>query len=693
MASRTQWLRVNRARILLGLLILLALFARGNYLGELKTNPFYGYPIIDAAEYLGWGTAIAHGDFPWTRVHIHGPLYPHLLAVLFKMGGSPDWIYPLQFALGILVILLVFYLGKRSEGRVPGIFAAGMLVFYARELFFEGLVFATTLATFLTLAFVLLGVVFSFGDQKRRARVWALTGIALGLSAITRPTILIAVPFVLGFFLWRFDRRQALAVAAWFVLGAALVIGPVTLRNIAIGDPVLVQGNGGMNFYLGNRAGADGLASVRPGVQWNDLERIGNEAGMIRAADRDRFYYARAWSEIAAHPGEAIARALKRVLYFWSGAEVDTSQSFPYFRNNSETLRLLFLPVGWITAIGLIGWLRYGFGRHRPLTFAGVVLLAYTFSALLFPFASRYRMPMVPIMALFAAAELYGIGKRWRKPDGLVRMGVVLVSLVVLNLPATAPQRDLVRVELHLGKKYYDAKRYASSELYYKEALAKYGEDPDLLNNFGLLREAMGNADEAEQWYRRAAAAGPTHAKALANLAGMHMRRGDIEGTLRELGRALALEPRNPDFRNNHGALLLQMGRTNEAIATLERGRAVDPAHADLLINLSRAYEAAGRYEDAKEAMAISASVEPRPAAFHMLGRLEERTGDPAAALQSYDRALAGGAYPPALRSRGILLVRAGRSPEGIRDLRAYVAGNPDDTQAALFLRQAEGSP
>ncbi|NNE08795.1 MAG: tetratricopeptide repeat protein, partial [Gemmatimonadetes bacterium] len=171
------------------------------------------------------------------------------------------------------------------------------------------------------------------------------------------------------------------------------------------------------------------------------------------------------------------------------------------------------------------------------------------------------------------------------------------------------------------------------------------------------------------------------------------MRRGDIEGTLRELERALALEPRNADFRNNHGALLLQAGRTNEAIATLEKGRAVDPGHADLLINLSRAYEAAGRYGDAKDAITLSASIEPRPAAFHMRGRLEERTGDPAAALRSYDRALAGGAYPPALRSRGILLVRIGRAPEGIRDLRAYVAGNPDDTQAALFLRQAEGSP
>lgn len=691
MASKTPWLRVNRARFLLALMILFALFARGNYLGELKSNPFYGYPIIDAAEYLGWGTAIAQGEFPWTRVHIHGPLYPHMLAVIFKFGGSPDWIYPLQFALGVLLLLILFYLGKRSEGRVPGILAAGMLLLYARELYFEGLVFATTLATFLTLAFVLLGVVFS--TSSLRPRVWVLAGIALGLSAITRPTILIVAPFVLAYFWWRYGRRQALPIAAWFVLGSALVIGPVALRNIAIGDPVLVQGNGGTNFYLGNRAGADGLASVRPGVQWNDLERIGNEAGLIRATDRDRFYYARAWSEIKAHPGEAITRALKRVLYFWSGAEVDTSQSFPYFRNNSETLRWLFLPVGWITAIGLMGWLRYGFGRNRPLTFAGVVLLAYTFSALLFPFASRYRMPMVPIMALFAAAELYGIAKRWRKPDGMARIGVTVIALIVLNMPWAAPQRDLVRVELHLGKKYYDGKRYASSELYYAEALERYGEDPDLLNNIGLLKEAMGKTGEAEQWYRRAATAGPTHAKAIANLAGMHMQRGDIEGTLRELERALALEPRNPDFRNNHGAILLQMGRANEAIETLEKGRAAVAGHADLLINLSRAYETTGRYEDAKEAMALSVSIEARPAAFHMLGRLEERTGDPNAALQEYDRALSGGPYPPALRARGILLVRIGRSPEGIRDLRAYVAGNPDDKQAALYLRQAEGSP
>ena len=96
-------------------------------------------------------------------------------------------------------------------------------------------------------------------ERGRITRARALRVRArLGLDALVRPSGVVLVPVLAVWALVAAPRRR-LQSAVLILLGAALAIAPVTLRNRVVGGEwVLVTAGGGFNFYIGNHAAADG---------------------------------------------------------------------------------------------------------------------------------------------------------------------------------------------------------------------------------------------------------------------------------------------------------------------------------------------------------------------------------------------------------------------------------------------------
>jgi tetratricopeptide (TPR) repeat protein len=662
----------------LAAVLVAAALVRLLYLHELPRNPFFGRPIIDAAEYYGWAKTIAGGEWLWTRVHIHGPAYPYLLAILMRLGGSFGTFAAVQHLIGIATLYLLYDTGKRVAGRTAGLVAAAAGLLYARFLFLEGLLLAETLVAFLDLLLVRLAV--GLGKRDARPRAWALPGLVAGLSAIARPTVLVAVP-ALAFHAYRSGAKERAALRAGAVLlGVALFVVFVALRNAAIGDPVLVQANSGMNFYIGNRAGADGLASVPPGTEWNAIERLADDAGAFRQADRDRFYFRRAFEEMATEPGGAALRAVKRLLLFWGGREVDIEQDFGFFRERSGALKILVLPALLIAPLALYGVvlsLRRGAWSNFPLLF----LLSYLVAVLPFPYASRYRMPVFPLLVLFASLAALHIARRARAARPWKEIGAVATLVLVLNLvPPGVPAESVVRVHLHLGKILYDRGDARGALAEYLKALDRDPESADVWNNIGLAREELGDRDGALQAYRRALRGAPDHGKACANVAGIFYQTGNLDSAYAAMREAVRCEPRNPEFLNNLGALELQRGAVQEAIAALERGASLAPSNRDVLFNLGRAYERAGRVEDAGLVFRRLLSLRETKEVRVRLGAVEGAAGRRDRAAEEYARALAiQPDYPDALRALGLLLLGEERRAEAIPLLQKYLRVRPED--------------
>ncbi|MFH1681332.1 MAG: tetratricopeptide repeat protein, partial [Candidatus Eisenbacteria bacterium] len=674
----------------IGLVLLAALILRLVYLWESRGNPFFDQPVIDAAEYFGWARTIAGGEWLWTRVHIHGPGYPYLLAILIRLGGSFGTFYLVQHLLGAAILFLLYDTGRVVAGRSVGLAAAVLAVLYPRFLFLESLLLAETLATFLNL--LLLRAAAGLATRPARPLLWAAVGMLAGLSAATRPTILAVLPVLLYWAYRSGPREEGVRRAGAVLAGVVLLVAPVFLRNAEIGDPVLIQANGGMNFYIGNRAGADGLASVAPGTEWNAIERIATEAGAFREVDRDRYYYRKTLEEMGREPLRAAGRAAKRFLLFWGGWEVEIGQDFDFYRERSGVLKLLFLPAAILAPLALYGVLlalRAGWTKNLPL----LVLLSYLAAVLPFPYASRYRMPVFPVHILFAAAALLHLaGKerslaRWWKTAG-----ALAALFLVLNLtPISLPEASIVRVHLHLGKMLYDRGDPRGALAEYDLALDRDPESADVWNNVGLAREELGDTDGALEAYRRALRFAPDHGKARANLAGIYFHRGEADSALAEMRRAVEAEPRNPEFLNNLGALQLQGGALREALETLERGAGLAPRNREVLFNLGRAYERANRFEDADRVFRRLVSIGETKEIRLQLGYVAEKLGRPETALAEYRRALEiDSEYPDAQKSLGVFLLRAGNKREGIPLLERYLEHRPSDGRIRELLRRAK---
>ena len=95
--------------------------------------------------------------------------------------------------------------------------------------------------------------------------------------------------------------RPPIAVAA----GIAIALVPVTVRNYVVsGDLSPVSSHGGLNFYIGNNAEADGtyhmVSGITPSIagQQNDARRVAEEAvgRTLEDAEVSAYFYNLGWT-------------------------------------------------------------------------------------------------------------------------------------------------------------------------------------------------------------------------------------------------------------------------------------------------------------------------------------------------------------------------------------------------------------
>lgn len=171
--------------------------------------------------------------------------------------------------------------------------------------------------------------------------------------------------------------------------------------------------------------------------------------------------------------------------------------------------------------------------------------------------------------------------------------------------------------------------------------------------------------------------------------------RGELEAACDHTRRALDLDPDFAGAWSNLGALLLERGRNDEAEAALRRGmtarRQSGAEQRFLLTNLGRALLAQGRPQEALTTLEPLHRVDPGfgPALVVMLdaaGRLGDEVR--VRALLATGEQVAPGELVWALH-RGLAALRAGDAAAAERELRAALAGMPDDARARAALADA----
>lgn len=633
------------------------------YIFQSQRSPFYDFPLVDAKTYTQAAAAMALGHFG-DQPFWQPPLYPHFLGALYALF-EPSFTLPrlVQAALGATLCLLIFRLGRVFSPAV-GYLAAGLAACYGPFIFFE----AELLPPALALVLNLLALWALLWAAEGRPRRLLLPGFLFGLAALCVANVLAFVPVAALWLVW--VRRSRLVGVAALLLGTALAIAPVTLRNYYVGgDWVLISYNAGLNFYIGNNAQYDETVAIQPGPAWLELTaRPRVEAGVTQPSAQSRFFFAEAWDFIRHQPLAYLKLLLYKLYLFWHGDEIGRNQDLYFAREYAPLLQVLLwkygvaFPFGLLAPLALVGLgLSYRNGllrRPEPLLlalFAG----AYMLTVVAFFISARYRLPVVPILLIFAAyggRELYLLWRRGAYRDLLVGCGAAFLLAIACNFRVGAMN---VEGDAHT--------HYRLGYVYEKKGLP--------INAVAAYEQAL-TLDPDIKWARF-------------NLASLYARSGEYNWAIAAYGEFIRRFPEVARARLALGNVYLHTGRYAEAIAAYESLLSIKDADAaDLYGRLGYAHAQLGQLGQATVAYEKLVATKPDSLQARLqLGELYEQLERLDEARAEYRQILAANSLHAAARYRlARLLFFADQAGEAKDHLQQVIARNPDAVDARLLL-------
>jgi Flp pilus assembly protein TadD len=639
---------------------LVALAVRLLYLVGYRTNPFFADPQMDALYHDRWALQIARGDWLGKTVFFRAPLYAYFLGVVHALSGhSYLAARVVQFILGALSCVLVYRIGKRLHGQVVGLVAGILAALLGTSVYYEGELLLVVLEIFLSLAAIDLLLGASVGPRRHRVLGGALgAGLALGLAAITRPNFLVFLPVALLFLLRRFRRfgRAQWAMAlALYLLGTAIPIVPVLVRNYVVGeDFVPIASQGGLNFYLGNNPAADGMAAVAPefrptwygGVQ--DATRVAEE-GMgrpLKPSEVSDYWLARGLAWARRDPGAWSRLLVKKFVVFWQAFEVPNNEDFYFFSRYSFLFRSpLLLTFGAVAPLGLAGILLSILRRRSSLPLVGFVAV-YSLSVALFFVCGRFRAPVTPVLCVPAAYFLVeALGGIRRRPLAAIvaSMGVFVGAAWFVNADfyGLFRRHNFAESYLRLGIVNAAEGRPVQAETAYRSAIAADPRFAEGHNNLGVLLMQEDRSAEALSEFEAALKIDPRYPRTLNNLAAWYEHEGRLPEARQYIDRALAIRGDDTDVRYNAGVIYGRQADFAGSAAHFRRLLQIEPGHLAGRLGLGKSLLMEGQTLEAVSTFNQVLQREPRQAeALYFLGMARARLNDLAGARRAWEECL-----------------------------------------------------
>ncbi|MCB9897228.1 MAG: hypothetical protein H6825_04410 [Planctomycetes bacterium] len=403
----------------LAALLFLALFVKLLCVAAaLSDDPLARLATSDSRYYLERAAGLAgRVDDPLAAEPYHmPPLYPQFLArVPGALDGSFGGVMVVQALGGVVLLAGTWLVARRRLSRHAALVACALTLLYAPLTFFETKLLGDSLAA---CGFVLLVAIGDALAVRASAARGFGTGLLTGGLALLRPQALLLAPVLA---LWAGRRSRPAGVS--LLLGAALAVAPATLHNLQTGGGlVLVSDNGGVNLWLANTGPLSGTFATHDEA-FGDIARQAEAASALAQRETGRRLSAGEVSDWFARA--ALSAVLDDPLRFLQRVGLRARALLETFETGIVAipevemrlvppLGVLVLPFGVLLALAGAS-LALGLPRRlraRPalpaLALAGMVAL----TALVFFHYSRFRLPVVPLLAILAAAPLDRLAER-----------------------------------------------------------------------------------------------------------------------------------------------------------------------------------------------------------------------------------------------------------------------------------------
>ncbi len=556
---------------------------------QLSHSIFFNNYVLDSQVMNSWALDIINGrtvDLAYFRT----PLYPYLLAAIYKIGGVSQWsVVIVQHLWGLITSLIAYKFASDIFGRRVGLWSGIVIAAFPTLIYFEGEVMITALATLLyTLAAYRLYL--SVKTPSPRTVAWA--GFTVGLAATARPTILpLLVLFPIIFLIGRRSAGLKKAIQLTVIMGIAALIPilPVTITNIVKGGEfVFLSTQGGVNFYIGNSRTADGISVLSPGpnvrfgpyqdnIWTSSMDEAKRRTGRnMSQSEISSFWYGEALKQMSEDIPRAIGLMAKKIYLFWHGQEIFNNKSLYYAGEYSLLMKILLwkhvlnFPSGLLFPLMFVGIYYAVRNKDRAVWMVVLFVIGYGLLVSAFFVCSRFRQPIIPLaitLATYGVYKLISLREKNHKVR-LISFGLLAVLLVGLNFGGDVESKqnlsqfntvlgnmyqregDNARAlpyfeEAHrldpdnggviemLGQAYLHTHAYALADQVYRKALSRFSVYPPFNTGMAQVFETkIGGTDSALYYFHRALNTAPEYVPAIEGLARLFMKSHSLDSAL-----------------------------------------------------------------------------------------------------------------------------------------------------------------
>jgi 4-amino-4-deoxy-L-arabinose transferase-like glycosyltransferase len=558
------------SRLAAAAIVAAALALRVIHVLTIRDYPLFDVLPLDSESYDAWARRIASGELARGRPFYQAPLYAYFLGALHAVSGG-DLLLPrlVNALLGAANVALVVRLGQLTFGRPVGLLAGVLVAVHGTFLFEEGKVMKTALGVTLDATCLVLLV-----EARRRlpataTRWWLAAGLAGAAASLVRENFLLFVAAAaIAAAASRRTRRGAFAFAG----GAAVGILPAAAHNFAWdGELIPLTSQAGQNFYTGSHPGNPHGGYlvpdfVRRSPRFEEMDfaaeanrRAGRE---LTPAQVSRYWLLEGVRALAAEPARFPALFVEKLGLLYHRFEIPDDEDVRFMRRFAPVLRLPLPDFGPFGVLGLAG---LSLALRRRIAPPELVLFvaAYSTSIALFFVFSRYRLPLVGPLAVFAAYFLAeGVrAVRERNARALAVGTLACVPLAAIVWRPLGPSATFANSHLAVGIAWEVKGRPADALAEYREGLRLEPDHPKLLRRAARLAEGL----EALALLPRAVGANPRDAELRFRWGTVLGVSGDVAAAAEQWEEILRLGEEPPGIHANLAIAYAALGRSEEA--------------------------------------------------------------------------------------------------------------------------------